>query len=329
MSKKVLVTGGLGFIGFQLCKQLLNDDSSIDLTIVDNLSSTKLNYNELIGRARIEIKDLRSFDEHTQTFDDIYHLASPVGSVGILEKHGHIATDILELANKAAQLARASQARLLYLSSSEVYGRDGQHAESTELVVPDKRGARMEYSLGKLTAEHTLFNLAMDEQFDVRIVRPFNVAGEWQSAMLGFVLPKFFEAALSGKPLQVYGTGQQRRSFCHVSDLAKGVIAVQQQAPGNTIYNVGNPSNVTTITELAHRIHTLCQSTSAIDYVDPYQLHGKRFMEAFDKIPDITRLTTNSTWQPVKSLEDTLARVLGFYQSRHPSTARSHNAVTA
>lgn len=327
MKKRILVTGGLGFIGFELCRQLVQHDPHSELLIVDNLSSTQIDYQELRRHANIQIADMRSLDPRSTQVDEIYHLASPVGSIGILERNGYIATDIIELANKAAQLAAASGARLLYLSSSEVYGRDGQHAESTELIVPAKRGARMEYSLGKLTAEHVFFNLAMEGQFEVRVVRPFNVAGEWQSAQLGFVLPKFFEAALSGNPLQVYGDGSQRRSFCHVSDLAKGVIAVQNQAPANEIYNVGNPGNITTIEALAYRIRALCESQSPVQHVNPYELHGKRFMEAFDKIPDITRLTACSSWTPKASLDHTLERILNFY--RHSSLEKRRPRVQA
>jgi len=258
---------------------------------------------------------MRTLNETTHQFDDIYHLASPVGSLGILEKNGYIANDIIELAHKAARLAKASSARLLYLSSSEVYGRDGQHAESIELIVPAKRGARMEYSLGKLTAEHILFNLALNDDFEVRVARPFNVAGEWQSAELGFVIPKFFEAALLGNAMQVYGDGSQRRSFCHVSDLANGVIAVQNQSASNEIYNVGNPDNLTTIDELARTIRTLCQSDSSITHVDPCKLFGKRFIEAFDKIPDISKLSMAGDWQPALSLPDTLKRIHAFYRT--------------
>lgn len=316
MSKRILVTGGLGFIGLQLCRQLLADDSHTELTVVDNLSSTRLDYSELLGRATINVTDMRNLKESDALYDQIYHLASPVGSLGILAKNGHIATDIIELANKAASLARSSGARLLYLSSSEVYGRDGQHAESVELIVPARRGARMEYSLGKLTAEHVLFNLAMEEQFEVRVVRPFNVAGEWQSAQLGFVIPKFFDAALNGNPLQIYGDGSQRRSFCHVSDLARGVIAVQNATSADKIYNVGNPNNITSIEALAHTIRSLCRSTSSIEHVDPCKLHGKRFIEAFDKIPDITRLTSCSQWTPVTTLNETLSLIHQFYLAR-------------
>ncbi len=333
MSKRILVTGGLGFIGLQLCRQLLADDSHTDLTVVDNLSSTRLDYSELVGRVTINVADMRTLKESDARYDQIYHLASPVGSLGILAKNGHIATDIIELANKSAALARSSGASLLYLSSSEVYGRDGQHTESVELIVPARRGARMEYSLGKLTAEHVLFNLAMEDQFEVRVVRPFNVAGEWQSAQLGFVIPKFFDAAHNGNPLQIYGDGSQRRSFCHVSDLARGVIAVQNDAPADEIYNVGNPDNITSIEALAHTIRSLCRSTSSIEHVDPCKLHGKRFIEAFDKIPDITRLTSCSQWTPVTTLNETLSLIHQFYLSRSSAQTQiahdAHNPDTA
>ncbi|MFK7892341.1 MAG: NAD-dependent epimerase/dehydratase family protein, partial [Granulosicoccus sp.] len=296
MKKRVLVTGGLGFIGLHLCKQLLTNQPDTELTIVDNLSSTRLDYSELLHQANIHIADMRVLDEANADYHEIYHLASPVGSIGILERNGYIASDIIELATKAARLAMASGASLLYLSSSEVYGRDGQHQEGNELVVPNKRGARMEYSLGKLAAEHVLFNLAMDDLFKVRVVRPFNVAGEWQSAQLGFVIPRFFNAALNGEPLTVHGDGLQRRSFCHVSDLVKGVIAVQQHAPANEVFNVGNPNNIVTIKQLAEDIVAITGSSSPIIHVDPHQTYGKRYMEAFDKIPDIEKLAQYCDW---------------------------------
>lgn len=315
MAKRILVTGGLGFIGLQLCRQLLLDEPDAEVTIVDNLSSTRLDYSPLKGKADIHIADMRTIEESSADYHEIYHLASPVGSIGILERNGYIASDILELASKAARLAMVSGAKLLYISSSEVYGRDGQHTESTELLVPDKRGARMEYSLGKLAAEHVLFNLASDDQFEVRVVRPFNVAGEWQSAQLGFVIPRFFTAALTGTPLMVHGDGMQRRSFCHVSDLAKGAIAVQNQASANEVYNVGNPDNITTIDELAHHIVAITRSTSSIEHIDPCKTYGKRYMEAFDKIPDISKIMQCSNWSPTLNLQQILERSHHFFSS--------------
>ena len=313
MTSKVLVTGGLGFIGYHLCMRLLKISSDIEITIVDNQSSTRLDYSALTGRTNIVLDDMRNFNSNGVVFDEIYHLASPVGSLGILERNGYIASDIIDLATTAAQLATESGARLLYVSSSEVYGRNGRHNETVEQIVPPKRGTRMEYAIGKLAAEHVLLNLSMDNDFELRIVRPFNAMGEWQSSELGFVIPRFFEAALKGCDLQVFGDGVQKRSFCHISDLVNGIIKVQEQGEVDTIYNVGHPGNVTTIHNLAQMIRSICNSDSEIKKVDPRQIYGGKFIEAFDKIPDITRVTEHTSWKPVCDLERALEINHKFY----------------
>ena len=323
MSRDVLVTGGLGFIGYHLCKQLIKNESDINITIVDNLSSTKLDYIDLVADTQIIIDDFRNFPETDIHFDEIYHLASPVGSVGILDRNGFIARDILDLAYKAASVAATTKAKLVYVSSSEVYGKDGSSSEDADQIVPNKRGTRMEYALGKLIAEHVLLNLASDSEFELRIVRPFNALGEWQSSHLGFVVPRFFEAAFAGHDLTVYGTGLQRRSFCHVQDLADGIIAVQQYGNSNTVYNVGNPHNITTIEALAKRIIPLCDSSSSICNIDPVSLYGKHYIEAFDKIPDITRVTSDTGWKPSIHLDEALERLYHHYYQKNTAHSKA------
>ena len=142
MKARILVTGGLGFIGVRLCRLLIENQPEAELTIVDNLSSTILDYSDLSNDAEIIVADMRSVSEQ-QPFDEIYHLASPVGSVGILQYSGRIAGDIVSLAEKAADLAEASGARLSYVSSSEVYGRDVSHDEAAQQIVPCLRGPRL------------------------------------------------------------------------------------------------------------------------------------------------------------------------------------------
>jgi nucleoside-diphosphate-sugar epimerase len=315
-NKNILISGGLGFIGYHLVTRLLEIDPHSKITIVDNLSSTRVDYTSIYNRTKILIEDFKYFKPSDYSFDEVYHLASPVGSLGILKNSGFIAQDILDLAENAANIAANSKARLLYVSSSEVYGKDGMHKEECEQIVPSKRGTRMEYSLGKLTAEHMLINRSHIDSFQLRIVRPFNAMGEWQSSKIGFVIPKFFESSLSGRDLTVHGNGQQLRSFCHVSDLVEGILSVQANGKDKTIYNVGNPDNITNIDNLAHTIKRICKSRSIIEYVNPIKLYGSMYIEAFNKIPNIDKALEHTTWKPSICLAEGLQRIHQYYINR-------------
>jgi len=185
----------------------------------------------------------------------------------------------------------------------------------------------MEYALAKLTAEHVLLNLAAEGAFKLRIVRPFNAMGEWQSSAIGFVVPKFFEAALNGQELQIFGTGQQVRSFCHVLDLVNGIIQVQVKGRLNNIYNIGHPESIITIEELALAILRLCNSSSKVQYVDPVSLYGNRYIEAFDKVPDIAKAITDTGWRPSISLSNGLERILKHYQLRTIKSVQQQTVI--
>ncbi|QNL22334.1 NAD-dependent epimerase/dehydratase family protein [Hyphobacterium sp. CCMP332] len=304
----ILITGGLGFMGFHLSKYLFENFPDSRIQIVDNLSSTKTDYHLLDHSIEIEITDLKSFNPD-RSYDRIYHLASPVGSLGIISKTGRIALDILELAEKVLKLALNDNGRLLYISSSEIYGQDGSHSELDNQMVPVQHGPRMEYALGKLTAEHMFINHCKKEKIDLRIVRPFNVMGQYQSADLGFVIPRFFEAALQGNELTVYGDGRQKRSFCHVSDIVSAVSLIMENGEAFEIYNVGNDNNVTDINALAIQIIELTGSNSEIRKVDPKELHGETYLEAFEKIPDISKIRSLN-WTPKVDLRSALVQYL-------------------
>ncbi len=184
----------------------------------------------------------------------------------------------------------------------------------------------MEYALGKLTAEHVLLNRATSRGLDVRIARPFNAMGEWQSARIGFVVPRFFEASLTGEPLTVFGDGTQRRSFCHVSDIVDGIRAVHDRGQAGQVYNVGNRNNVTTIQQLAETILMITESQSAITLVDPTELYGPSYIEAFDKIPDVHKVAEDTGWAPRLGLAESLDRVYRHYTT-HGARAMAHGIV--
>jgi len=317
MKKTILVTGGLGFIGYHLVNFLLENYSDCSITIVDNLSSSIIDYSHLKNKAVVHVIDLRDFTLNpSNDFEHIYHLASPVGSLGILKKTGYIAKDILELTYKIIEITNITQARLLYISSSEVYGHAGNHDETARKYVPTNIGSRTEYLLGKLTSEIILHNFSQINKLTYNICRPFNVIGEHQDSSIGFVVPTFFEHSILGKDLPVFNDGLQKRSFCHVQDLVSALVKIQESDRAFEIFNVGNDTNIITIKDLANKIINLTGSSSRIIHCDPTTIYGKLYVEAFDKIPNLKKLSSMIDWKPTISLDNALDMIWKFYQRK-------------
>ena len=312
MSNRILITGGLGFIGYHLSSWLINNRPDDQITIIDNLSSTRLNYDNLKNKTRIIIDDFITYP-FNETFDEIFHLASPVGALGILKRNGYIARDIISLTYSAVNLAIRSKAKLLFVSSSEIYGHDGRHNEDAPRIVPNKKGTRLEYALGKLVSEEIIHNLSLDYTFEYKICRPFNVIGEHQSKDIGFVVPTFFHHALRGTAVPVFMNGEQERSFCHVQDIVEGIMAIHEKGLPNTVYNIGHSDNKISIKELAQKIISITGSSSLLEYIDPIKSYGEKYCEAFDKIPGINKVIEHTGWKPKISLDEALQGLYRFY----------------
>lgn len=314
MKRRVLVTGGLGFIGSHLVDRLLEEGS--DVVVVDNLSSNVVEPRDYSSSCRVVSKSIRNWNPRGR-FDDIYHLASPVGPVGVLQYAGRLGYEIVADTQVVASWAMRMEARLLFTSTSEVYGRSGVFAEDEVKHVPPKVSVRLSYGLGKLLSEIDLFALASQQYLWVTIMRPFNIAGPRQSSKGGFVLPRFIEQALTDKPITVYGDGSQVRSFTHVVDLVAAMMMLLRSSKAKgEIFNVGNPDNKMRIGELAKLVKQLTDSRSPIRFVDPRRLHGKRFAEAFDKVPDMTKMRRMFGWSPAKDIDEIIADSLEYYRQR-------------
>lgn len=285
---RVIVTGGAGFIGSHLVDRLQAD--GWDVVVVDRATGPSI----------------QLYSGPTSA-DAIFHLASPVGPIGVLWWASLLVEEVVQCAAIVRSWARLNGCPLVYVSTSEVYGSGHGDAEDQPCIFRPATSARKEYAVAKLAAETMLRNTA---GLDVRIVRPFNVAGPRQDPALGFVVPRFVAQALAGEPLTVYQPGTQVRAFAHVSDIVSGLLATLERGRSGEVYNLGNPDNACTIRQLAEEVIEETGSASSIVVVDPTTLHGPAFREAPDKIPIIDKAVRELGWEPRIGRRDTIRDVI-------------------
>lgn len=334
---KNLVTGGFGFIGSHLIEELLQDPKN-EVHVVDNLSSNPLPLEHLLEELGPQPRlsyDICSVSDYCKNngssagFDRIYHLASIVGPAGVLPHAGNIVNSIVSDTYCLIELARKCSARLLDVSTSEVYGggQEGFCSESMPKIIPPQYTVRLEYAVAKLAGEVALVNTAKKGAVDTVIVRPFNIAGPRQSGVGGFVLPRFIGLALADKPLTVFGDGSQIRAFTHVKDMSRGIVLAMERGECGYIYNLGNPRNRCSINELADAVIKISGGNVGKVYVDPKEIYGPAYEEANDKFPDAQQAMEELGWQPIYSRDETIEQTLKYFQSLSPSLQRHLTGV--
>jgi UDP-glucuronate decarboxylase len=309
--KRILVTGGGGFLGSHLCERLLQRNAEV--ICVDNFfSGTKDNIKPLLGNPDFEV--LR----HDVTFplyvevDEIYNLACPASPVHYqhdpvqtLKTSVHGAINVLGLAKRLG-------VRILQTSTSEVYGDPTTHPQREDYwgnVNPI--GIRSCYDEGKRAAECLFFDYHRQCGRKIKVARIFNTYGPRMRPDDGRVVSNFIMQALRGQPITAFGDGSQTRSFCYVSDLIDGLIALMEDTePGFTgPVNLGNPSEIT-IDDLARTVLELTGSKSAIEYRPLPQDDPCR------RKPDIALARRVMGWEPTVSLWDGLQRTIDYFRSR-------------
>jgi nucleoside-diphosphate-sugar epimerase len=322
------VTGGFGFLGGHVLDQLLAETEA-SVHVVDNLSTNPVSVDVLLGD--LDAGDRLTYDTTTVAeymrgqpadFDVIVHLASIVGPAGVLQHGGRIVSSIVEDTYLLADYAIEHGARLLDVSTSEVYGggRDGLCREVDPKIVPAETSFRLEYAVAKLAGETALINLHAASGLDAVLVRPFNIAGPRQSGEGGFVLPRFLAQARLGLPLTVFGDGSARRAFSHVRDLADGILRAADAGTPGTAYNLGNHKNVITVGALADLVLEVTGSSSEKVFVDPREIYGHQFVEANDKFPEAGRAIGELGWSPDREIEMIVKDTWAYMSTASPET---------
>lgn len=308
MTKNILVTGGLGFIGSHLVDRLLAQGHHV--TVVDDLRSNAVSpddYDEYVRRDQLRFLQIDAaylYPYHlNRSVQEVYHLASPVGPVGVLAYAGHIVREVVDSTYTVAQITKHYSAKLVDVSTSEVYGggQQGLCAEDMPRIIQAETTVRLEYAVAKLAMETALINLTKTSALQAVIVRPFNVAGPRQRADGGFVIPRFVGQALRGEPLTVYGDGEQIRAFTHVEDIVDGLLLAMQKGASGEVYNLGNDRNRVRINNLAEVVQAEVGLVATV-HIDPKALHGPLFAEAADKFPDPRKAIEGLGWEPKHNL---------------------------
>ena len=320
-NKKVLIAGGIGFIGVHAVEKWLSN--KWDVIVIDDYSTNAINPDDINFYKNVEVinSNLLTADMNKlSNLDLIVHLASPVGPVGVLKHSGKMGSMILDDLNWCVGLAKSNQCPLVFISTSEIYGHRNEKAylkENDDKVLHGEFTVRNEYSMGKLLAEIILSNTArIDKDFKYQIIRPFNVTGKYQLPGGGFVLPRFAIQALKNEDISVYLDGMQKRAFTWVKDIVDGIYLASNadNHNWNQIWNVGNEANEKTIKYMAEKIKELTNSNSEIVYTDPTKLHGNLFAEAPEKIPNSEKIKSALGWSPTKSADEVIAEVVEYYQ---------------
>lgn len=311
--RRVLITGGAGFIGSHLCDRLL--ERGDDVLCVDNYySSTRSNVAHLQGHPRFElIRHDVTFPLYVEV-DEIYHLACPASPI-------HYQRDPVQTTKTAVHgsinmlgLAKRTGAKILLTSTSEVYGDPQQHPQREDYwghVNPI--GPRACYDEGKRAAETLFFDYWRQHRMRIKVARLFNTYGPRMHPRDGRVVSNFVMAALAGQPVPIYGDGTQTRSFCYVDDLVTGLVALMDSPDDVTgPVNLGNPGEFT-IAELAELVVELVGSDSRVERRLPLPVD-----DPVRRQPDITLARTLLGWEPAVALREGLARTIEHFRTEAP-----------
>ena len=306
--RKILVTGGAGFLGSHLCDRLLKDGS--DVLCVDNFfTGSKDNIEHLLSNPHFELM------RHDVTFplyveiDEIYNLACPASPVHYQYDPVQTTKTSVHGAINMLGLAKRTRAKILQASTSEVYGDPEVHPQPESYrgqVNPS--GPRACYDEGKRCAETLFFDYHRQHNLNIRVARIFNTYGPRMHPNDGRVVSNFIVQALKGDSITVYGDGQQTRSFCYVDDLIDGLVRLMNASDSITgPMNLGNPHEIP-IVALAEKIIELTGSKSKLDRKplpedDPLQ-----------RCPDIGFAKKTLDWQPSIELEDGLQKTIAYFK---------------
>jgi UDP-glucuronate decarboxylase len=308
MAKRILVTGGAGFLGSHLCERLVAQGNEV--ICLDNFfTGRRENVDHLLDLHSFEIMRHDVCDPLVLEVDEVFHLACPASPIHYQRNPVRTIRTCVEGTLTMLELAREVKARLLIASTSEVYGDPLDHPQrETYWGNVNPIGPRACYDEGKRCAEALAVSYARQYEVGVRIVRIFNTYGPRMLENDGRVVSNFISQCLRDRPITMFGDGKQTRSFCYVDDLIDGLLRLMA-SDVETPINIGNPSEFTML-ELAEKVRQLTGSkTNIVHQPLPHD-------DPVRRRPDITQAIERLGWKPTVSLDEGLARTVADFRKR-------------
>jgi UDP-glucose 4-epimerase len=304
---KYLITGGAGFIGSHLAERLIARGDQV--VVLDNLSTGDINnLNAIKDEVKFvqgDILDKGLIDNVVAQSDFVVNLAASLGVFNIVNKP--LESLITNLKGSGIVIESADQHKkpILIASTSEVYGKNIKDSlnETDDRVIGHPLKSRWSYSEAKAVDESLAYFYYLEKKLPIRIVRFFNTVGPRQVGHYGMVVPRFVSAALKNEPLPVYGSGDQIRCFCHVTDAVKGLLLVMDSGKAvGQVFNVGNNSQIS-IMELAMKVIEITGSKSSIEKIAYETAYQEGFEDMQRRVPDISKIKQVLGWSPEINLD--------------------------
>lgn len=325
--RNIVVTGGAGFLGRHICERML-DLPEVHVFCIDNLITGYLkNISEFQKNSRF------SFIEHDITqeltiliekgilpseIDSIYHLAC-IASPPVYKEYSIETLMTSFVGTKSVlDLARHTNAKVLFTSTSEVYGDPKVHPQPEEYFGNvNTVGERSCYDEGKRVAESLIYEYRQRYNLDLKIVRIFNTYGPYMDINDGRVITNFIKQIMLDKPLIIYGDGSQGRSFCYVDDMIDGLIAMMNSKEQGPI-NIGNPYNEFTLNELVQEFEIVVERQLSVKFIEATENDPKQ------RKPDISKANTLLSWQPKIKLEQGIKSTMLYFKKLNNKSQEQH-----
>ena len=312
---KILITGGLGFIGSHLSNRLSIEGHKISIIDSSSVDSNIILHKEKFEIINGDIRDAQLIHDLISSSDVVFHLAAVLGVDKILHNvEDAILTNVIGSHNVLKSCNLLGK-RVFLASTSEIYGKNPIQPlnEDSDRLIGAPQNIRWNYSDAKALDESLAFSMNYSNNLPVTILRFFNTVGPGQSGKYGMVLPRFIKSAIDNLPLNIFGDGSQTRVFCHVQDVVEGLILLLNNKKSiGQVFNIGGNEEIS-INSLAHKVIEMCDSKSLIKYVPYQEAYPRGFEDMARRVRDVSKMHAYTGWNSKFGIEKIISDTRDYF----------------